>query len=268
MQRLAAAYLAAKTRLDHSSINDATKASANTFLDYARAALEKHRIYAGWEFLQSFEREMVDEFKGTALRLRLESAKAEASKKLKNWRACAADEAGKSGDNAQDQELRDRLREILYHVHTQSQNEYFNIEQIKKQSRVIAVFLVGSALLLFELSNFITAGVDGIDVDAFRLGMLSGVFGGMLSVAYTVMRSDPSTRIPQLKASLGLTITRPLFGPLVTFAILMLMHQGFLSFGDNTMAALVALSFLGGFSERWFLGLVERINARATEGAS
>ena len=48
VNRLAAAYLAAKTRLDQSTVDPGTKKSAETLLNYTRTALEKNKIYVGW----------------------------------------------------------------------------------------------------------------------------------------------------------------------------------------------------------------------------
>ena len=47
VNRLAAAYLEAETRLDRSTVDPVTKKSAETFLNYTRTALEENKIYVG-----------------------------------------------------------------------------------------------------------------------------------------------------------------------------------------------------------------------------
>ena len=94
------------------------------------------------------------------------------------------------------------------------------------------------------------------------LGIPAGALGGILSMAFSLGRADLTAKIPDVRLSRLVTFTRPLLGATVAIPVLVFIEAGFLKVeGFVGGLAVFAFCFLGGFSERWFLGVMERFEA-------
>ena len=68
----------------------------------------------------------------------------------------------------------------------------------------------------------------------------------------------PERRIPDQLADWPVTTLRPLLGAAAATGIALMVQAGVVSFGEpeDQEVALLAVAFLAGFSERWFLGII------------
>jgi len=235
------------------------------FLNLARNAIEKREFFSAWGYLLAFNRMMVTDMQGGELDARIESARSEAKKKLSGWRREAAKNLLAIKGEIDDKEKQQRLREALFHLHSKSQNIYFKIGKIRNQIVIAMYMLFAAAVAVFVLSFWFMclSFFNDITRSEFHLAMLSGLVGGVLSVAYSVVRTAREHDIPELIASFPLTWTRPLFGPLVAFALLVIVELDMINLGNLKAESLIGMSFIAGFSERWFLNLVGKVQEKA-----
>ena len=54
----------------------------------------------------------------------------------------------------------------------------------------------------------------------------SGLLGGVLSVAYSVVRSNPTRRIPEVRSSFAVMMVRPVIGAAIALPILFFLEAG------------------------------------------
>lgn len=234
-------------------------------LDLAEEAITSGEYFSAWGHLLAFNRDMIEDMHGVELEARLASARAEALLKLPSWRGEAVTALLTMESSANEQEKQDRLREILFHLHTSSQNTYFKIAKLKNQTFAVIWMLLIASATVFSLSFLFMSQpfFDEISRSHFHLAMLSGLVGSVLSVAFSVIRTNPEQKIPELKVSFPLTWARSFFGPLVAFALLVIIETDLINLGGYKPESLVGLSFVAGFSERWFLNLVDSVQDRA-----
>ena len=80
-------------------------------------------------------------------------------------------------------------------------------------------------------------------------GLLAGAVAAALAFSY-------------MRLSKLVTGTRPLLGATVAIPVLVFIQAGYVKFaGFEETQAILAFCFLAGFSERWFLGLMERFES-------
>ncbi len=235
------------------------------FLYLTGKAIDNNEIFSAWGYLLAFNRMMVADMQGSELDSRIVSARSEARKKLSGWRGKAV-KSLLTIDSQMDDEIRQqRLREALFHLHSKSQNIYFKIGKIRNQI-VIAMYMLFTATVgVFALSFWFMSLClfDVVTRSEFHLAMLSGLVGGVLSVAFSLVHNDQDQDIPELIASLPLTWSRILFGPLSAFVVLVIFQFGLLDLGEHKVESLIGISFIAGFSERWFLNLVNKAQEKA-----
>lgn len=241
----------------------------------AARALAAGDIDNGWKSLQELEREMVPVLDPMELDARFVSARSEAQKKLGQWRGlaaqCLAERYGKIRPESADIAARQRiLQEILFHLHSTHQNTYHKLDKLHTQLRIVAAGVAVTLALILVLNylGFFTPLGDQVQ---WRLwvAMISGLTGGVLSVASSAVRADPGRRIPEVSASFAVTLVRPLVGPTIALPLLFFVESGLvnLGMGDDKLWVLLTLCFVGGFSERWFLGIVGGLGKRAEAAA-
>lgn len=237
-------------------------------LDDASQAIDNDKLFKAWGYLLAFNRKMVMDMYGSELDARIISARAEAKKKLPGWRGDAVIKLLDFEGNVSEAEKQRKLRESLFHLHSKSQNTYFKIGKAKNQIFAAMCLLVVTTFSLIILSPWIMEFdyFKPVTLVQLQLAMIAGFVGGVLSVAFSVSRTDPKQEIPQLQASIPATWIRTLFGPLMAFALLIIFQLGFIDFGIHKVQSLIGMSFLAGFSERWFLNLVGKVQEKAGGG--
>ena len=94
--------------------------------------------------------------------------------------------------------------------------------------------------------------------DTLPLAVFSGLLGGVLSVAYTVVRADTGRKIPEVRANFTVTMVRPVIGAAIALPVMFFLESG-LIIDEAHRWVVLGLCFVAGFSEQWFLGIVEKI---------
>lgn len=96
------------------------------------------------------------------------------------------------------------------------------------------------------------------------LGMLAGGLGGILSMTFSLGRVDLSKKIPDMRLSALVTFMRPLLGAAVAIPVVVLVSAKYIEVkGFTHPLSILAFCFLAGFSERWFLRLIEKFESSA-----
>lgn len=290
-RRLAAQILLSRERYtaDAGSVapafGDSADASAlaaerDRLLDAATGCLRAGDVASGWKCLQQLDREMLSGANAVELEVQLVSALSEAERKLGRWRGNAVKGALTRWEQSGEVDVPDPaagalatrrrlLQEVLFHLHMTHQNLYHNIDKLRVQLWLIGAlvaFLVLFVLWLNTCGFFLPLRQEGplSFTQLIQLAVLSGFAGGTLSVAFQVARADPTQRIPEVTASFIVTLVRPVVGAAVALPVLFFVESGLLAVGDeNRRWLLLSLCFVAGFSERWFLGVVEFMGASA-----
>jgi hypothetical protein len=256
-------------------------------LKQAKEAFAMGDVDSAYIWANELEREMLVTLSDEELQAKLLSAKEEASEKLTKWRAStvpkllsASEAAGERRGEVTAQRKETplspsrqsrlvtlgTLKEIMLHLHSNSQNLYRNMRQLRFQLTIASLsvtVMVLAMLVLNEMGFFEALGRQM--QERLPMAILSGLLGGVLSVAYTVARVDPKQKIPEVKASFLVTVVRPIIGAAVALPVLALIESGLLSLPDSQrLWVVLTFCFLAGFSERWFLGIMEKLEKQKT----
>jgi len=271
--RLLAALLDARRRLTAASLEDKVVEVCGTLL---KRADEKARRapYVAWDCLRQIDDELLAAMKDEGeLKARWCSVHAEAEEKLKDtWRGNAGDCLSKLPDAVP---LRARLRELQTLVATAAQNQHHKIELFEKGVLPSLTWLLGlTVTITFALAlgflyfAYATERLSDEPIapllpwaQAIVLGIPAGALGGILSMAFSLGRADMKLKIPDVRLSRLMALTRPLLGATVAIPILVFVEAGYVTVAFNGPLAIFAFCFVGGFSERWFLGVMERFVA-------
>ena len=269
-----------------SSFTTAGLQMCGRLLKQAKEAFAMGDVDSAYMWVNELEREMLVGLSDEELQTKLISAEEEAREKLGKWRGSAVHkllrvsgasderrtEASSAGKESLTAPCKSRnstlgmLKETLLHLHSNSQNLYRNMHQLRFQLTIASLsvtLLVLAMLVLNELGFFEALGRHM--QERLPMAILSGLLGGVLSVAYTVARADPKRKIPEVKASFSVTAVRPIIGAAVALPVLVLIESGLLNISDNErMWMVLSFCFLAGFSERWFLGIMENLEKSKT----
>jgi hypothetical protein len=194
------------------------------------------------------------------------SLKAEAAVKLKGHRKKAVEDlALRTGRSAP---ARADVAEVLRQLHSTSQNYYHKIEQLRRQMSLVGLFL-----LVLVLGLLLAAGLGSLlgfsqpVSDVLALGTLLGLTGGVLSLAFTIARTDVTGSIPAVRTSFEVAAVRPLIGAAMALPIIVIFESGVVAVSGIDKKWIIAMGcLLAGFSERWFLGLVEGLEQKTGDG--
>jgi hypothetical protein len=80
---------------------------------------------------------------------------------------------------------------------------------------------------------------------------------------FSLLRPDVTPEVTELRGGWTATIARPFIGAAVAIPIAFLLQSGLLNLGNVTPAFDLALCFIGGFSERWFIAQFDHIAGSA-----
>ena len=285
IQRLEAALIDAQGRFDRAlaTPGDPSRIEAcKQRLDSAWQAAQHRsfgvaspRDYLAWDCLAQFDREMVHLLSREEMNALWISLKAEAQQKLTDHRKQAvaslvSNVEGASGKPEASDLRPEIVAEVLKQIHITSQNQYYKIDQLRRQIAYAGLFLFVLIFGLLLVSGFgwsvqFSDTLDG----ALVLGTLVGLSGGVLSLAFTVVRTDVTSKIPAVRMSFEVAMMRPLIGAALALPVILVIESGFLQvngIGKNWLIAVAC--FLAGFSERWFLGLMESVEGKAPNGGN
>ena len=239
-------------------------------LDLAQAAAKARRVNEGWGHLHEAERLEValydaDELKAMVVDLRTE---ARDSRKFGKWRRNAILE-----HLAGDQGLPVKACDVQHALGLRSEhfdNVYSKIDEtlfwIAWASGavvfILAVLLAGAAY------GWIPVGPGTVNLMA--IAVLMGAMGGALSTGLSLARTDPNRSIPDLLMEGSVTAFRPILGGAMAAVTFVFIKAGLLDFLASGMSEkswlMASFAFIAGYSERWFIGIVNRLtDERATK---
>ena len=235
----------------------------DALLARALSAAGERRPYVAWDCLQQIDRERVLAFSEDERRAELALLLAESRSRLSGWRHEAAEALAVAAcGEAPSVAL---LQAMMRNVHAAQQDRQHNIALIRQQLPVlVTTLIVAVAFFCFWglLGGFDWLARDDVEVTVGMIlvsGVLMGFFGGLVSFAFNWLRADLSARSPDLRAQRWLSFARPVIGAAVAVPIVLFVESGLINLGQLSPALVLALCFVGGFSERWFVGQIESI---------
>ena len=235
----------------------------DALLARATEAARAQRTYVAWDCLQQIERERVLAMSDDERRAEMALTLAESRTLLSGWRQDAAEAlAASARGHAPPVAL---LQGLLRNIHAARQERRHRIALVRQQLPVLATMLI-VAVVFFGLwgllGGFDWLARDDVEVTVGMIlvsGVLMGFFGGLVSFAFNWLRADVSARSPDLRTQRWLSFARPMIGAAVAVPIVLFVEAGLINLGQLSPALVLALCFLGGFSERWFVARIDRI---------
>jgi hypothetical protein len=234
----------------------------DALLARATEAARAQRAYVAWDCLQQVERERVLAMSDER-RAEMAVALAESRTLLAGWRQDAAEAlAASARGHAPPVAV---LQGLLRNIHAARQERRHRIALVRQQLPVLATMLIAAVAffgLWALLGGFDWLARDDVEVTVGMIlvsGVLMGFFGGLVSFAFNWLRADLSARSPDLRTQRWLSFARPMIGAAVAVPIVLFVEAGLINLGQLSPALVLALCFVGGFSERWFVARIDRI---------
>jgi hypothetical protein len=227
-------------------------------LKRAEDAYRGKDLNGGWSLLLEAQRSEIGALDDEQRHARAIALRAEAGKKLPEWRKAAAAELlqGKEGESVH------RIKEATLVRNEHFHNQYHKLDLARQQIIILTTILFAAltslvavvGLGLFRIGELRTGDLGWLDLVTV---MLLGAVGGALS-AVRSLTGRPERRIPEELADWPVTALRPLLGAAAATGVALMAQAGVVRFGppENQQFALLAVAFLAGFSERWFLGII------------
>lgn len=143
-------------------------------------------------------------------------------------------------------------------LYDKATNDYRKLATAGRRLLVLSIVLgVALAALLAVVSVYRPR-----DADDFLVVTLLGAVGGALSAVRGVGRRLDQ-RIPEQMAGYFELLAHPLVGAAAGVGAAVLLRAGILTLAGNGHRVVYGAAFLAGFSERWFIGLVENVGAKS-----
>jgi len=267
-QRLSAAIEKAASRLRRLKTDQKPTAvieACQRALDTAIFKAGGNSHYMSWDCLHQFDAAYLEAMSDDERQAHWCALLAEADAKLTGWRFKAAQCLKTMAASHEGPVPLHLVAELQSHLATNAQNNQFKQILVRKGmfptlrwilAGVIAVAL-GLAMVVFTVDRY----RDFEDwAKAIMLGVPAGALGGIVSMAFSIGRADLKARIPELRFSNVVTTIRPLIGAVVAIPILVLVKADVVSVLQiDEWKEIFVFCFIGGRSERWFLGLMESI---------
>jgi hypothetical protein len=233
--------------------------------DLARAASAEGRVDDAWGHLDAAEEIRVglvdaDELTAIATDLRREATD---SGKFGKWRGKAIlDHVGRDAAHpVKACDVQHALRIRAEHF----DNVYNKIGETAKLIVWANVALVFLLALLLGLAWYGFLPLERESVGFMGTAMLMGALGGALSTGLSLVRPDTESSIPGLQRRGSVTFFRPALGAAMAAVTYAFIKAGLLDFLGSEISRdawlLASFGFVAGFSERWFMGIVNRFAA-------
>jgi len=238
-------------------------ARCDALLVRANEAARAQRAYVAWDCLQQIERERVLALSDDERRAELALVLAESRSLLAGWRQDAAEALAANAHGLAP--TVPVLQGLLRNVHAARQERRHRLALVRQQLPVLAMMLIATVAffaLWGLLGGFDWLARDDVEVTVGMMlvsGVLMGYFGGLVSFAFGWLRADMAARSPDLRTQRWLSFARPVIGAAVAVPIVLFVEAGLINLGQLSPALVLALCFLGGFSERWFVARIDRI---------
>lgn len=265
--RLQAARLDADRRLAavkaRRGEKDAVVTTAESCLHKAKANETAENYYVAWDCIHQFDHELLAALDDDERTTRWVSLVAEAAEKLKGWRTKASEALIKQVGDKKPVPLH-AIQEMHSHLWAAAQNQHHKIEVYRTQTlpllRRLLLGVVAAALLFSYFTAIANPSASLLLwAEAVFLGVAAGMLGGILSMTFSLGRVDASKKIPEARLGALMTSIRPLLGGAVAIPVVVFVKANFVQVqGFEGPLAILAFCFLAGFSERWFVGLIEK----------
>ena len=273
--RLRAAMLDAHRRLaDYEARSDAKESvatAAGCCLKNAQGEIDKRDYFIAWDCLHQFDDEMLGVMGDDELAAYWCILRAEAKAKLKgSWREEAADCLAKKAVEGKPVP-REVVRGIQQLMTVMAQNKQHKIDVYEHTTLPAVTILLMSAVVVTAAASYLmyTSDPTPARLEWLRsvvLAVASGGLGGILSLTFSTGRMDLGAKIPEMRLGNLMTYMRPFLGAAVAVPVMVLVKDEYVSVkslkGD---VAIFAFCLIAGFSERWFLGLMDRLQGEKTE---
>lgn len=254
--------------------------AANRHILQAENCLQSCNIQGGWVAIQSAQRAALvasDDYeraKRVADALRSELAEKE---KITGWRAKAASELinDKDGKPESIRSKADVLRvaDALWLRDEQFNTTYHRI--VLRRRHLQSLFVLLSLAIVFCFWRWPHALLP--EGPHRRWGILAttilfGILGAGVSVAQGLLTAGVTAKIPAQQIGSFLAWMRPAIGAVAAMAAIVFLKAGIAIkiFSDDLLnkhpAAIFAVAFIAGFSERFITGAIERISEPSKEG--
>lgn len=236
----------------------AVLASARARLADARVAWRQGCFYLAWDLVQQAERLLSPWLPEAQQQQRFRCLQVEALDKLGGWRRQAAEAVAQAGFSAEG------LVTLLELVHQDSQNRQHKLALLQAQcATVLGLLAVALGLILAEAARggygwVWNEGLFGSE-DLPRVlwsCLLVGLFGSLVSMCFRLADTPQDHKIPQLRSSFVVLTLRAVVGASAAVPLVFLVHSGLVQLGPAKV--LVGASFLAGFSERWFVAMLDK----------
>lgn len=270
--RLRAALLDAQRRYQLVKRKPEATAAVSSAVEGAAKCLERAvqeavrgARYSAWDCIHQFDDEMLEALSAEELQASWFSLREEVKEKLSGWRRKAADELVASIPDGKPV-LLPVAREVQRHLMTVAQNQQYKIvafEAALSPWTWAMLFFVAVVFALSAHGSFASESLLSRQwANALAIGVFAGGLGGLLSVAFSLGRIDLAAKIPAMRMSQAVTSMRPVLGAVVAIPVVFFVESDYVKIeGFVRPLSTFAFCFVAGFSERWFLGLMERFES-------
>jgi 8-oxo-dGTP diphosphatase len=171
-----------------------------------------------------------------------------------------------SASAATDRDLvaaRERLYLATWVLDEHNDNQYFKLQlfldQVKIQLGILTGLVILIAVLLVAQTSAITNRAITANDGPFIViaALLFGMLGASVSALQSIVQRGQGGKIPGQMAGRWITLTRPFIGAASALVTLLLFGAGVVALGQPGIAALCAIAFFSGFSERFVTGVLE-----------
>lgn len=267
-QRLASALDDAERRLLGLDPKTPVAIACQRCLNLARTHAQGKKFFAAWDNLHQFDDEYLaalDEEKRKTVWIDLI---AEAEAKLTKWRLQAVMTLNKVTEKDSDfVPSVSNLQCVRRHLAAQAQNQQMKSALINQRVPfvlILSVIIMGSFLVAAMLGVF-----DGLNPElrqTIPITALCGLLGAMASITLTIRALDLGRVVPEFKERWPAPLLRLVLGPLCALPVVFLISAGALKIGGMSTAWMAAVFGLAaGFSERWFMTVIEGLLSKANK---
>lgn len=161
------------------------------------------------------------------------------------------------------------LREVMGHLHAQSQSAAMKIDTVSGALPVVFVVLFAAIVGMLWLASAGWLNWLGLDPEqpdvaaAVFLGVLGGSLGGTVSMVLGLGRVNLASCVPDLRLSRITLLIRPLLGAAAAIPVALAANADFVQVnGLSAPMTVFLLSVAAGFAERLFMVLVDRASGK------
>jgi hypothetical protein len=235
-------------------------ATASRLLERSRAGLSRGDVEECWHLLNTARRTLAA-MDGPGDRIKTAQVLLIEATKLSSWRrkgivALLDATAPPVPPEPRALEAALLLRDEFY------ENRYHRLAMQREQLQMLlAIAVLALAVILFVAATTAVPLQDlgTWDVRLLMLVLMFGVIGASFSAARTSTTEAIHTEIPELVQSKAIALTRTVLGACPGLAVYAFLQSKLVDLGDITMAKALALAFVGGFSERLVVKVVESV---------